>query len=174
MGRLSWLVAALGVLASLTAPTAEARKLFELVPVRPGAYYGRQLAHSGGDGCGKASRKRRGRKERGWSKGQMTYYWGSEPDVGFGSGPVGGCNNQLEAYKSVAVPQRHWDELKGRTVAIEGTCDDCVVDDMCAGPQCVDLDLYVGWENSDGKDGRKDVRFKFKDRVEGHPCVERD
>lgn len=178
MGRLSWLAVALGTLAAFTAPAAEARRL-----LLPGSYAGLRQAYAhqapGGRQLTRATEcarphKRRGRKEGGWKKGKMTFYWGSEEDVGYGSGAVGGCDNPLEAHKSVAVPQRRWDELKGRTVAIEGTCDDCVVDDMCAGPDCADFDLYVGWKNDGGYDGRKDIRYKLKERVDGHPCVSAD
>lgn len=105
------------------------------------------------------------------SGGKMTYYWASEPDVGYGSGPLGACDNPLVPFESVAVPVARWEELKGREVEIEGVCERCVVDDQCAGPSCKDFDLYVGERNDDGYDGVVPVRFRVGPRVPGHPCV---
>lgn len=99
----------------------------------------------------------------------MTYYWGSEPDIGFGTGNVGACDNKLVAGKSVAVPAAKWNELKGRRVSIEGVCDDCVVDDMCKGPGCKDIDMYVG-NKQGGKDGIKSVKYSVGEKVAGHKC----
>ena len=107
----------------------------------------------------------------GTQNGQMTYYWASEPDIGYGSGNLGACDNQLVAFQSVAVPKARWGELKGRVVSIEGVCERCVVDDMCAGPGCKDLDLYVGTDNSEGYDGIESVRFRVGKQVPGHPCL---
>lgn len=110
-------------------------------------------------------------EDTGTQNGQMTYYWASEPDIGYGSGNLGACDNPLVAFESVAVPKARWDELKGREVEIEGVCERCVVDDMCAGPTCKDLDLYVGHDNEEGYDGIESVRFRVGRRVPGHPCV---
>lgn len=109
--------------------------------------------------------------DTGWKRGQMTYYWGSEPDLGFGTGTVGACDNPLKPYTSVAVPKRQWEELRGRTVSIKGVCAACVVDDMCAGPDCKELDFYVGSKNTKGYDGIKDIEYKFGKRVKNHPCL---
>lgn len=109
-------------------------------------------------------------EDTGTQNGQMTYYWASEPDIGYGSGNLGACDNPLVAFESVAVPKARWEELKGRAVEIEGVCDRCVVDDMCAGPGCKDLDLYVGTDNEGAYDGIVAVRFRVGDRVPDHPC----
>lgn len=106
-----------------------------------------------------------------WKSGRMTYYWGSEPDLGYGTGDVGACDNALRPFKSVAVPERLWPKLRGRTVHIKGVCTACVVDDMCRGPECKDLDVYVGWTNDDGYDGIKAVQYKIGNQVKNHPCL---
>lgn len=106
-----------------------------------------------------------------WKNGRMTYYWGSEPDLGFGTGDVGACDNALRPFKSVAVPEKLWPKMRGRTVQIKGVCTACVVDDMCRGPECKDLDVYVGYTNDDGYDGIKNVQYKVGNPVKNHPCL---
>lgn len=106
-----------------------------------------------------------------WENGRMTYFWGSEPDLGYGTGDVGACDNKLRPFKSVAVPEKLWPKLKGRTVHIKGVCTACVVDDMCRGPECKDLDIYVGYTNDDNYDGIKNVQYKIGKQVKNHPCL---
>lgn len=106
-----------------------------------------------------------------WKNGRMTYFWGSEPDLGYGTGTVGACDNKLRPFKSVAVPEKLWPKLKGRSVQIKGVCTACVVDDMCRGPECKDLDVYVGDTNDKGYDGIKKVQYKFGKQVKNHPCL---
>lgn len=103
-----------------------------------------------------------------WMSGKMSYYWGSESDKGYGTGNKGACDNQLRANKSIAVRQSEWSKYKGRRVEIQGVCTDCQVDDMCAGP-CQELDMYTG--NNKGGDGIKSVKYRFGDRIAGHPCL---
>lgn len=119
----------------------------------------------------KKKKKQDDNVDTGWKQGQMTYYWGSEPDLGYGTGTVGGCDNPLKPFKSVAVPQRQWEDMRGRTVSIKGVCTACVVDDLCAGPACKELDLYVGNTNPNKYDGIKDVQYKIGKRVQNHPCL---
>ncbi len=101
----------------------------------------------------------------------MTFYWGSEPELGYGTGDQGACDNDLRPMKSVAVKHSNWERYKGSRVVIEGYCCDCVVDDYCLGSGCKDLDLYVGNKNSGKYDGVKSVKYAFGDKVRGHPCL---
>lgn len=195
MGFMKWFVVALGTLAAITSPAAAARSMASEVfgnVSRIGAggadVHDRQLqwkadvhdswqrdcirmcmAHKS---CADLPDPGGGGGGGGWKKGKMTYYWGAEPDQGFGTGPKGGCDNALRPLKSVAVPQARWKQLRGRRVRIQGVCDECVVDDLCAGPGCREFDLYVGYDNTNKYDGVKDIKYKVGGRVKGHPCLD--
>lgn len=95
---------------------------------------------------------REGYRATGW----MTHYAGSEADKGHGTGTTGYMGTRLRANKSIAVKQSKWKSMGCRRVKIGGKT--YVVDNVCRGPTCRDLDLYLGDRVSESQINKRGVK----------------
>lgn len=99
---------------------------------------GKSLGGNGGRSGGRGGGG--GACPAGYTSGQMTFYSGNEPELGYGTGTVGSHDNKLVAGKSVATPNAR---DYGRKVDIRGY-GIVTVDDECRGGGCKEFDMYMG------------------------------
>lgn len=96
-----------------------------------------------------------------WRSGQATYYASDEPELGYGTGPMGSRDNPL--VKGVSVASKRTGDF-GRRVCLRGLSwgRDGVyrVDDECRGRGCKDFDVFVG-ESMGGDEGVDDIQYKW-------------
>lgn len=106
------------------------------------------------------------RGREGWEEGttvtgKMTHYAGSEEDLGFGTGTLSYMGTKLQANRSVAVKKGKWNSMGCRRVKVGKKT--YIVDNVCGGGGCRDLDLYLGDNVDDAEIARRGVKtVKFK------------
>lgn len=98
-----------------------------------------------------------------WRAGKATYYASDEPELGYGTGPMGSRDNAL--VEGISVASKNPGDF-GRGVCIRGlsSADDGVyrVDDECRGKGCKDFDIFVG-KSMNGDEGIDDIMYKWLD-----------
>lgn len=97
--------------------------------------------------------------------GQMTHYAGNQKNKGYGTGKIGYMGTTLQANKSVAVKKNKWNAMGCRTITMGNKT--YIVDNVCEGPGCRHLDLYLGHKVSNREiaaRGVKSVKFKVGKR----------